>query len=73
MEIFTLPEGFERNDLFIAQTRHFLNVVHGTESSVCTLEDGIQAQRLVQAAHQSEAGGGLITLARGSKSNPAQI
>ena len=63
METFTLPEGFERNDLFIAQTRHFLNVVRGTESPVCTLEDGIHAQRLVQAARESEAGGHTIMLA----------
>jgi len=57
VESFSLPEGFERNDLFLAQTRHFLNVIRGTEVPVCTLEDGIHVQELVQAAHESEAGG----------------
>lgn len=63
LETYPLPVGFERNDLFIAQMRHFLNVVRGTESPVCTLEDGINVQRLVQAARESEASGGLVMLA----------
>lgn len=62
MESFSPPEGFERNHLFIAQTRHFLNVVSGEESPVCTLEDGIRAQELVQAARESEAGGSMVRL-----------
>ena len=71
LESYPLPEGFERNDLFIAQMRHFLNVVRGTERPVCTLEDGIHVQRLVQAARESEASGGLVTVARGPKGNLA--
>jgi predicted dehydrogenase len=63
VETFTLPEGFERNDLFIAQTRHFLDVVRGIESPVCTLEDGIRIQKLVQAARESDAGGSIVMLA----------
>jgi predicted dehydrogenase len=62
-ETFFLPPGFERNDLFLAQARHFLNVVRGEESPVCTLEDGIRAQKLVQAARESEAGGRVVKLA----------
>jgi predicted dehydrogenase len=62
VETFSPPEGFERNDLFLAQTRHFLNVARGTESPVCTLEDGIRIQKLVQAARESEAGGHRIEL-----------
>jgi predicted dehydrogenase len=62
LETFSVPEGFERNDLFLAQTRHFLNVTRGTESPVCTLEDGIRIQQLVQAARESEAGGCRIEL-----------
>ena len=64
VETFSPPEGFERNDLFIAQTRHFLDVVRGVESPVCTLEDGIRAQKLAQAAHESEAGSRMITLSK---------
>lgn len=62
IETFTLPEGFERNDLFLAQTRHFLGIVRGEEEPVCTLEDGIRIQKLVQAARESEAGGRLVLL-----------
>jgi predicted dehydrogenase len=62
LETFPLPEGFERNDLFIAQTRHFLNVARETESPVCTLEDGIRVQELVQAIRESEAGGYRVEL-----------
>jgi len=62
IETFTLPEGFERNDLFLAQTRHFLGIVRGEEEPVCTLEDGIRIQKLVKAARESEAGGRLVLL-----------
>jgi predicted dehydrogenase len=46
METFALPEGFERNDLFLAQTRHFLAVASGEEQPICTLEDGVRALEL---------------------------
>ena len=60
VETFSLSEGFDRNDLFVAQTRHFLNIVRGGESPVCTLEDGIRIQKLVQAARESEASSRVI-------------
>jgi len=62
MESFSLPEGFDRNDLFLAQTRHFINIVRGQEEPVCTLGDGIRSQELVQAARESEAEGRLVKL-----------
>ena len=52
-ESFLVPEGFERNDLFIAEMRHFLEVVQGKTEPVCTLEDGIRAQELVDAVFTS--------------------
>ena len=61
--VFSLPEGFDRNDLFLAQTRHFINIARGQEEPVCTLEDGIRIQKLVQAARESEAEGSLIRMA----------
>jgi len=57
VETFSPPEGFERNDLFITQTLHFINIVRGQEEPVCSLEDGIRIQELVQAARESEASG----------------
>jgi predicted dehydrogenase len=62
MESFFLPAGFDRNELFLAQTRHFINIVRGQEEPVCTLGDGIRIQKLVQAACESEAVGRLIKL-----------
>jgi predicted dehydrogenase len=53
IESFSPPEGFDRNQLFVAQTRHFLETVRGQSEPVCTLEDGIQALRLALAAKES--------------------
>lgn len=44
---------FERNDLFLAEMRHFINVIKGTEQSACTLADGIQALELSLVAIRS--------------------
>jgi predicted dehydrogenase len=60
VESFSLPEGFDRNDLFLAQTRHFINIICGGEEPICALEDGIRIQELVQAARESETGGQLM-------------
>lgn len=47
---YKLPAGFERNDLFVAQTVHFLQVAAGQAAPICTLEDGIRALELALAA-----------------------
>ena len=44
------PDGFERNWMFLEQTRHFLSLVRGEAASVCTLEDGIHTLRLALQA-----------------------
>jgi predicted dehydrogenase len=54
IESFAPPEGFERNHLFVAQTRHFIDTARGESDPLCTLEDGIQALRLALAARQSD-------------------
>jgi predicted dehydrogenase len=51
-----VPDGFERNDLFLDELRHFIRVCQGAEPSQCPLEDGIWALRLALAAHQSAQG-----------------
>jgi predicted dehydrogenase len=62
MESFTPPEGFERNQLFLAQTRHFLEVARGAKEPVCTLEDGIMALRLALAAYESQKSQAAISV-----------
>ncbi len=56
-ETFLPPDGFERNQLFLAQTRHFIDVVRGESEPVCTLADGIMALRLALAAYASQRSG----------------
>lgn len=62
-EIFPAPAGFERNDLFLAQMRHFRDVVAGAAAPLCTLEDGIRAMELALAAQTSQNEGRLIAFA----------
>jgi predicted dehydrogenase len=47
------PPGFERNDMFVEEMRHFLDVIEGRAEPACTLTDGTQALRVALAARQS--------------------
>jgi predicted dehydrogenase len=49
-QILEAPEGFERNDLFLDEMRHFIEVVEGKTDPLCTLEDGILVLKLVSEA-----------------------
>jgi predicted dehydrogenase len=62
VEGFPPPEGFERNQLFAAQARHFIQVVRGEAEPICTLEDGIRALRLGLAARESSKTGLKFTM-----------
>ena len=53
IQTFASPEGFERNQLFVSQTRHFIETARGESEPICTLEDGIMALRLALAARGS--------------------
>jgi len=61
IESFFPPEGFERNQLFVAQMRHFLEVARGESEPVCTVEDGIRALQLALAAKESNATRQMVT------------
>ncbi len=52
-EDFPAPEGFDRNDLFLAETRNFINMIEGKEEPVCSFEDGVRAMEIVLAVCQS--------------------
>ncbi len=56
------PPGFDRNDLFLSETRHFLAVMAGQAEPACTLKDGVQALRVVLAAHQASAAGKTVEI-----------
>ena len=49
------PEGFDRNDLFLEEMRHFIRMKRGEEAPLCNLEDGLRTQRLVQEIYDFSA------------------
>jgi len=61
-EQYHLPDGFERNQLFEAQMRHFIEIADGVSEPVCSLDDGVHVQRLVQAVSESNATGKLVKI-----------
>jgi predicted dehydrogenase len=59
---FPPPSGFEGNDLFLEQTRHFVDVVAGAAQPACTLQDGRRALQIALAVHESAATGKRVQL-----------
>lgn len=57
-----LPTNFERNTLFMDEMKHFLNVVNGIETPMCTLDDGIQDIRVAEAVHLSAREGRMVDI-----------
>ncbi len=57
--------GFDRNQLFLDQTKHFLACVKGQESPVVDLRAGIQSLRMALAAKESIATGQPVKLTAG--------
>jgi predicted dehydrogenase len=47
------PFTCERNDMFVAEARHFLNVIQGAAAPLCTLADGCRVLQLVEAIRES--------------------
>jgi predicted dehydrogenase len=56
------PDGFERNDMFRSEMRHFLAVIKGEEAPLCTLEDGVRTLKLAIAAKRSAEFRQLVNL-----------
>ena len=52
-ETIPAPQGFERNQLFLAEMSHFIEVIKGKEEPRCTLEDGVRAQQLTMAIYKA--------------------
>jgi len=53
IESYSPSEGFERNQLFLSQMRHFIEIAKGESEPVCCLEDGIRALEIALAARMS--------------------
>lgn len=54
--------GFDRNDMFLAEMRHFLAVARGEQSPICPLDEGVRALKLALAVHESQIAGKVINL-----------
>lgn len=59
-ETLSPPEDFERNQLFLDETAHFLALLRGETASRCDLTDGIRALEMTRAVHQSTETGQSI-------------
>lgn len=55
-------EGFDRNQLFLDELRHFLRCVTNREQPEISLEDGIQSLRMAVAAKKSMITGQMVDL-----------
>jgi predicted dehydrogenase len=60
-DIFPLPTDWERNVMFLEQTKHFVDIVKGKTNPSCTLEDGIQVMKLISAVHESQKTGKVVS------------
>lgn len=59
-------EGFQRNDLFLDEMKHFLACIKGDEVSRVTAKDGAQSLRMALAAKESIATG-RVQLLQGAR------
>jgi predicted dehydrogenase len=60
-QTFSPPDGFERNQMFLDETRHFLAVMRGETEPICTLEDGKHSLELSLSTLYSAQEGVLIS------------
>lgn len=61
-EIILPPPNFERNDLFLDEMRHFLQVARNEAQPQCNLMDGETNLKTILAAYESSKAGKRITL-----------
>ncbi|NMB68347.1 MAG: Gfo/Idh/MocA family oxidoreductase [Chloroflexi bacterium] len=55
-EHYPVPDGFERNSLFLDEMRHFIDVTGGRAEPVCSLDDGLRVQQLALDASKYYSG-----------------
>ena len=52
------PDGFERNDMFLAEMDAFVRLCQGEDIPHCTLADGKRVQKIVEVSRQSSSQSG---------------
>jgi predicted dehydrogenase len=52
----------ERNDMFMAVGKEFIDIINGVEVKTCCINDGVRVLSLIEAARQSSAEGRVVTL-----------
>lgn len=60
-ETFPAPDGFERNQLFLSEMRHFIQVISGEADPTCNLLDGITALGLALGVLESSRQSRIVT------------
>jgi len=58
----SVPDGYERNDMFLDEMKHFVDVIEGASEPACTLEDGVRALEISLAARRSAHEGARVSL-----------
>ncbi|MFQ5893700.1 MAG: Gfo/Idh/MocA family oxidoreductase, partial [Nitrospinota bacterium] len=64
-ETFPHPDGFERNDTFLDELRHFLACLEGTETPLIPLAEGKAVLEIALAAKEAAATGQPVRLGEG--------
>lgn len=59
---FSLNKDFERNSLFLSEMKHFIEIIRTEKAPICSLDDGIKIQKLVQEIKQSDRLGKVIKI-----------
>lgn len=67
-QTFHAPEGYDRDQMFLSEMRHFLQVVRGGEEPACSLADGVKALEIVLASLRSAQEGRTVKLPQGRRS-----
>jgi predicted dehydrogenase len=58
----SIQDDYQRNDMFLAEMRHFFDLIHGKQKSMCSLTDGVRAMEIALAAKRSSEENRIVHL-----------
>lgn len=61
-EFYPLKEDFSRNDLFLEEMQHFVQVAAGRTAPLCSLDEGIKVQKIIAALYQAAEDGTSVSI-----------